>query len=89
MPPVAGEEDSTGWGSWIWGNYQCIPTGAANPAAAYEFAKWWSGFTDPDVMSIVAAWKDTPTTTTGSLAALEVERITALFDDHPDYRSLL
>ena len=31
LPPVAGEEDSTGWGSWIWGNYQCIPTGAANP----------------------------------------------------------
>ena len=87
LPPVAGEEDSTGWGSWIWGNYQCIPTGAANPAAAYEFAKWWSGFTDPDVMAIVAAWKDTPTTTTGSLAALEVDRITALFDDHPDYRS--
>ncbi|MDE2853460.1 MAG: extracellular solute-binding protein [Chloroflexota bacterium] len=87
LPPVAGEEDSTGWGSWIWGNYQCIPSGASNPAAAYEFAKWWSGFTDPDVMAIVAAWKDTPTTTTGSLAALEVERIAALFDDHPDYRS--
>jgi len=87
LPPVAGEEDSTGWGSWIWGNYQCIPSGASNPAAAYEFAKWWSGFTDPDVMAIVAAWKDTPTTTTGSLAALEVERIATLFDDHPDYRS--
>ena len=87
LPSVAGEEDSTGWGSWIWGNYQCIPSGAANAAAAYEFAKWWSGFTDPNVMAIVAAWKDTPTTTTGSLAALEVDRITALFDDHPDYRS--
>ena len=87
LPPVAGEEDSTGWGSWIWGNYQIIPSGAANPAAGYEFAKYWSGITDHNVMATVAAWKDTPTTTTGSLAALEVDRITALFDDHPDYRS--
>ena len=87
LPPVAGEEDSTGWGSWIWGNYQIIPSGAANPAAGYEFAKFWSGITDHNVMATVAAWKDTPTTTTGSLAALEVDRIAALFDDHPDYRS--
>ena len=87
LPPVAGEEDTTGWGTWIWGNYQIIPSGAANPAAGYEFAKYWSGITDPNVMATVAAWKDTPTTTTGSLAALEVPRIAALFDDHPDYRT--
>ncbi len=87
LPPVAGEEDTTGWGTWIWGNYQIIPSGAPNSAAGYEFAKFWSGITDPNVMATVAAWKDTPTTTTGSLKALEVPRIAALFDDHPDYRS--
>ena len=87
LPPVAGEEDSTGWGTWIWGNYQIIPTGAANPAAGYEFAKFWSGITDHNVMATVAAWKDTPSTTTGSTAALEVPRIAALFDEYPDYRT--
>ena len=87
LPPVAGEEDTTGWGSWIWGNYQIVPSGAANPAAGYAFAKWWSGITEHSVMATIAAWKDTPTTTTGSLKALEVDRIAALFDDHPDYRS--
>ena len=87
LPPVAGEEDTTGWGTWIWGNYQVIPSGAANPAAAYEFAKFWSGITDPNVMATVAAWRDTPTTTTGSLKAIEVPRIAALFDKYPDYRT--
>ena len=38
-------------------------------------------------MATVAAWKDTPSTTTGSTAALEVPRIAALFDDYPDYRT--
>ena len=87
LPPVEGEEDSTGWGTWIWGNYQIIPSGAPNPAAGYEFAKFWSGITDPNVMATVAAWKDTLSTTTGSLQALEVERISALFDEYPDYRT--
>ena len=31
LPPVAGEEDTTGSGTWIWGNYQIIPNRRESP----------------------------------------------------------
>lgn len=85
LPGLEGDPQ-TGQGTYIWGNYQIIPVGASNPQAAYEFAKFWTGISDPAVMTTAVAWQGTPTTVSGSPTALEVPGIVALFDEYPDYR---
>lgn len=52
LPPPPGGVERAGW---VNGNYFLVPRGAANPAGAWAFMKFWAGFDGSEVDAAVTA----------------------------------
>jgi multiple sugar transport system substrate-binding protein len=53
LPPPQGGRSRAGWSN---GNFMIIPRGAAQPAGAFEFIKFWSGLANPQRAAEFYTW---------------------------------